>query len=97
MSSKKIYLNGILITIISALIIYYLALPPLNLTSPALWSYLLFIAIIFFVTTSFSSLFNNFQTKTIKKMGIIPSLIIVVFLLISLLNFALSPLFKSTL
>lgn len=97
MASKKIYLKGILITIITSFIVYYLALPPLNLTSPAFWLYLCFTGVVFFVTTSFSSLFNNFKPKTIKKIGIIPSITIVVFLLISLLNFALSPLFKSKL
>lgn len=96
---KKNYLFSSIITIVSALILYYLFLPPLNLTSPGFWIYLFVLVLIFFIT----SIPGNFQLRgsiiVIDKMPRLPKYFLIgsfgVIFIILIINFILSPIFNS--
>lgn len=99
MSKNKILSIRILATFIFAAILYYIFLPPINLTSIEFYIYLLFVIGIFYFT-NFVKMFNITQIfssrkNNLYKVGIIPLCIIGVFLLIMIINFFLSPIFRS--
>ena len=99
MDRYKIISIRLIITIIFSLLFYYIYLPPINLTSMDFYVYLVFIVGVFYIT-SFIKLINPieiFKGSHIKtfKFGIVPMGIISVFVVIFLINFFLSPIFRA--
>ena len=98
---NKILIFRIILTILFAFLFFYVFLPPINITSPEFWGYLLFITIVYFMTSilnmiNFSGVFVNINVRNdLKKITIIPMVIFGVFVLILILNFCLSPVFRS--
>ena len=91
----KKFLVAILSTIIFTLIVFYITLPPLNISSFAFWVFLFFIISFFFITYEISKyafdkikIEGNF--KGYKKYGIYS-----IFFLIIIINFFFSPFFQS--
>lgn len=87
---------NIIITMVSALIIYFFFLPALNLSSIGFWIYIVIIIGIFTVL----SLIPNFDSKgrivgNVKSISICGMAIVIIFVGIFLINFILSPLFSS--
>lgn len=98
MLKNKMFFIRIVITLILSLILYYVSLPPFNFTSIAFYIYLLFVIGIFYLTKlvsifSITEIFGN--TKRLEKIGFAPLIIISAFLLIVIINFFLSPVFRS--
>lgn len=98
--NKRNIIN-IIITIIFTSLAYYIFLPPINLSSPQFWTFL-FIVYGFYLILSLFSFINFAQSKgsvgTIRlskgfkvMIGIIPMGILLIFLI----NFVLSPIFRS--
>ena len=89
---NKILIIRILITIVLSCLLFYVFLPPLNPTCVEFWIFLLFIILIFAVTAVFKTfdfikIISN--KPNFKTFGIIPIVIV------SLINFFLSPVFRS--
>jgi len=98
MKNKIKYLR-ILITLIFALVIYYLWLPAINLQEPMFYEYLLIVTM-FYVFTSLLTLVDISNVivnikKVPKKFPILFGIIGGVFGLILIINFICSPLFNS--
>ncbi len=98
---KRIFIN-LAITLLIGIILYYFMLPPLNLTAPSFWSFVIILMVIYFIL----SLFKNSNIKVItSKHGIsidgkAPKLIYVIVgivVLIVLVNVIVSPFFNATL
>lgn len=96
---KQIKLSNIIITILFALITYYFALPPINIQSYEFWTYLTMIIGLFCVLQFVTSTGNMIITRRIQKY---PKWIyycaftfIGIFVLIGIVNIAISPLFNS--
>lgn len=92
---------NIIITVVFALIAYYFVLPPINISSPAFWTFM-FIVYGFYLFLSFTSLVGfasgngNINTlKLSKGFKIMLSIIPIGICTILLINFVLSPLFNS--
>ena len=98
MKNKKIL--RILITLLIALILFYITLPAINLNSIDFYLFVLFIIIIYKLTGVISikeELFNKKLTfKRMIKNNIIYIVIIAVFCIIALANVIYSPLFMSS-
>ncbi len=97
---NKVLIIRIVVTITIAFLLFYLLLPPINPTSIDFWLFLLFIIIIYYFTGlfkafDFNQVFQNVNNKNFKKVAIVPIIIISCGLLIVLLNFFLSPVFRS--
>ena len=96
---NKIMIIRIIITVLLSFLLFYIFLPPLNPTSMEFWVFLLFIVGVFFITSvlniiNITHVFKNISSNALKA-GIIPMLIASVFVIIMLLNFFLSPVFKA--
>ena len=96
---NKILIIRIIITLFLSFLLFYIFLPPLNPTSIEFWVFLLFIVGVFFITSALNlinitQVFRNISSSALKT-GIIPMLIAGVFVLIMLLNFFLSPVFRA--
>ena len=94
---KKNIIN-LIITVVLALGLYYLFLPPINLSSPAFWIYLLFIALIylFLNLSNVEIVFNRLVFKNnVKVLVYIVSGCLLVFVGIMIVNFIVCPLFNS--
>ena len=98
MKRKRTIIN-IIITLLFALVLFYFFLPPLNISSPDFWTYVVFIIIVYI----FISLVGALEIKTGKYRGMaIPNgfkyLIIgtsIIFALILIVNLVISPIFNS--
>ncbi len=95
-------LRSIIITLIIALITYYFTLPPINITSPAFWSFLIFICIIYIVLYSSTIILNPIKIikhpnkfKFPKHISIILGTILVIVVGIFITNIFLSPIFQA--
>lgn len=98
---KKKNIINIIITVIFAFLIYYLFLPPLNITAPSFWTFafivfalylfLSFISVGAFVTSNKHITTFKFSKSYKIMIAIIPCGIV----LILIVNFILSPLFNS--
>ena len=96
---KKIIIN-ILITLLIGLVIYYFMLPPINITAPEFWTFIIALLGIYFILSSFSIITKTTFLKgkinaTSFKVNKISYVIISIFLIIILVNFIGSPLFMS--
>lgn len=95
---KKNIIFNLVITIVIALILYYLFLPALNLTSPGFWLYLFSLIFVYFVLNLCNSeikhnriiFANNFKVPLYLFLG---SLLVVVGIVV--INFVVSPIFNS--
>jgi hypothetical protein len=92
----------IFLTLIFTAIIYYFLLPPLNLSSPLFWFFILmivsiylFISICTIPVDSISKLINYIHHKEYKTCIILFSSIFVIALLILIIDFINTPIFKS--
>lgn len=98
MTKNKTLFIRILITIVFTLLLYYIYLPPFNLTSMDFYIFLLFIVGAFYLT-KLVSVFNVTEIlrsrKKISYITLVPLIIIGVFILIFIINFFLSPIFRS--
>ena len=98
MSKNKILFLRILITIVFTLLLYYIYLPPFNFTSIDFYVFLLFIVGAFYLT-KLVSVFNVTEIlrnrKKLSYITIVPLIIVSVFFLIIIINFFLSPVFRS--
>ena len=101
MKFNKKHLISILITLVIALLLFYIFLPPLNVHTMDFWMFIIFLYIIYLVLDYFIVVGHevskgNFAsikfTKSNKIMvGVIPGIIV----LILVVNFILSPIFSS--
>lgn len=99
---NKIYYINIGITLLLAMLLYYLVLPPLNWHSPDFWTFVLFIYLIYiglnflsFVKCAFK--LGDIKTIKVSKNFKIMLLVIPGFVVLFLIiNFILSPLFNSS-
>lgn len=102
MSKNKVLMIRIMITLLLTGLLYYIFLPPINITSMDFWVFLLYIVGIFYITSflnvvNITEIFTSRKTfsSRIIKAGIIPICIAGILVLITLTNFVLSPLFRS--
>ena len=92
---------NIVITLVASLIIFYLFLPPLNISAPAFWTFVfvvfgIYLFLSFVNLVDFASGHGNISTlKLSLPFKIMLSIIPVGIILIMLVNFVLSPLFNS--
>lgn len=96
---KKNLFVSLLITVVVAFILYYFWLPPLNVTSISFWIYLAVLLLLYAILSGLQSLDFIFTRKInhLEKVSLIlVSAIGVIFTLIILINFILSPLFQSS-
>ena len=97
--NKKVFIN-ILLTLVLGVILYYFMLPPLNLTAPAFYVFVVFLVIIYFVlslVTMFKPKIRVINNK-FEYEGKFPKIILVIpvmILIIMVVNLALSPIFNS--
>ena len=91
----KKFLVSILSTIVFALIVFYITLPPLNISSFAFWVFLFFVLSFFFVTYEISKYIFDKITITGDFKGYKKYSIYGVFFLIIIINFFFSPFFQS--
>lgn len=92
-------IKALIITFIVANILFYIWLPPINITSMGFWSYLFVVYYVFIVSKNFSALFTTKVTprKTIQidKTLITYALPFMIIFLIFVVNFICSPVFNS--
>lgn len=97
---KKTTIIRILITIVLAALMYYFFLPPINLSSPAFWVFIIYIAVIYALTSIIN--LKDMPTNVIRRFSkkrtykdylflLIPGVI----LIILAINFFNSPLFMA--
>lgn len=90
-------LVSLLITLILGGIIYYIALPPLNIHCMSFWFFVMFLLICFFIVKEIDNLKNvkiNLRKKKIRKFSVI-AFCGLIFAIIIILNVIYSPLFMS--
>ena len=83
--NKRFFIN-VLITLILGIIIYYFMLPPINVTAPSFWSYVIILIVIYFILSCFSLLDRNIlflnnkhvNLKTTKSIYIVGIIIILI-------------------
>jgi len=98
---NKTIIFRIIFTALLAFLFFYVTLPPINITSMDFWFYLLFVVIIYFGSgiinvINFNNVFTNINIKkSMVKTALVPSIIFGIFALIFVLNFILSPVFRS--
>lgn len=96
----KKHIIKILITIVFAFILYYFALPPLNLTAPSFWVFVLLVGIFYLLlysTAKFSRTLLQIKPDFKKNKNlIVVACILLSFGLIILINLFNSPLFKAS-
>ena len=88
-------IKALLITLVIANILFYLWLPPLNITAIEFWVFLFFNYYIFYVIKNFTDLFTKNGKSLIGKNIILFALPFGVAALIFIVNFILSPVFNS--
>ena len=101
MKNNKILLIRIILTLVFAMITYYLFLPPINIHSFGFWAYIIALIIVYKITNVFkllnfkySNITNIFHNRNIE----FPKSIIAIFVIIGgtiIANFIASPLFNS--
>lgn len=97
---KKTTIHRFLITIIATLILYYFFLPPINLTTPDFWMFIVIIFIIYIMTSIIAikelpnTIIRKLGQKKSKKEYLILILPAVILLILSI-NFFNSPLFMA--
>ena len=95
---KKDFIVKLVITIVLALGLYYVFLPPINLSSPAFWVYLLFLVLIY-VFLNLSSIDFKYNRLVFKNNIKVPFYLLgfslLVFVGILIVNFIVSPVFNS--
>lgn len=89
-------LSSLIITLIIGAILYFVMLPPINITSISFWVFVLMVLFIFLIV-SLSSNINIFkiQRKDYQRLGRVASILVIIPVIIVLVNFVLSPLFHS--
>lgn len=97
---NKILIIRIVLTLVIALFLYYFMLPPINLTSPTFWTYAFIIAIIFIFSgaaklVDLKNIITSKNNKKFMSLGIGILGIVGIGVLITIINFILSPLFIS--
>lgn len=97
---NKILIIRVVLTLVVALFLYYFMLPPINLTSPIFWTYAFIITMVYIFSgaAKLVDLKNIITSKSNKKfmpLGIGILGIVGIGLLITVINFILSPLFIS--
>lgn len=96
---KKTNIFRILITLIIGLILYYLVLPPINLSSILFWFYLFLLGIVYLMTSILGimelpqKIIRKFKRDEDSKKVWLYFLAPIIFVLILVINFACSPLF----
>ncbi len=92
----KIKKLRIIVPIIFAIILYYVMLPPLNLSCPNFWLYLMLVACSYvFITTVTIVDFQSRKINTPKSAGIVIGIGGGILLIIIMINLIISPLFIS--
>ena len=94
----KSSVKAAIITLIVANILFYIWLPPINLTSMNFWTFVFVIYYVFIISKNFSSLFDTkvrTQSLRIDKNFILYLLPFAMFFLIFVINFICSPVFNS--
>lgn len=92
---KKRNILSIIITLVVGLIIYFIQLPPLNITSMEFWSFILLILAVYLFLNTVSRIDRRGINFEFKKSKVIILILILIPALIFLTNFVLSPLFNS--
>ena len=97
---KKSKIGVLLLSIIFILLMYYFLLPPLNLSSPEFWSFMLLIFIIVVIDYSVINGINMISKRRIRLSDFKPYKVFLIILfgtfsLIAIINFISSPLFNA--
>lgn len=97
---KKSKIGVLLLSIIFILLMYYFLLPPLNLSSPEFWSFMLLIFIIVVIDYSVINGINMISKRRIRLSDLKPYKVFLIILfgtfsLIAIINFISSPLFNA--
>ena len=93
---KKRNLISLLITVIVGMIIYFVVLPPINITSIAFWVYILLMFAIYLFFNTVSNIDQNGINFDFKKSRIIIVVLVSIPFLIIITNFILSPIFNAS-
>lgn len=101
MKEKKFWIIRIVLVLILVFAEYYFLLPPLNLSSPAFWTFLLVVIATYYVTSllqllDFKSAIFNLKLPHQKKNYYFPMVFIGVILLIIIVNVINSPIFSAS-
>lgn len=87
---------SIIITLVIGMIIYYFALPAINIHSLGFWLYILTLIIIFFIIVLITSIDERGNViKSIKLIGMLGTTLIVLVFGLIIVDFVLSPIFNS--
>ena len=98
---NKITTIRIIITMLLAVFFYYFWLPPINLSSPSFWAYVIFIALIYIFSATAKLLnlkdliLSRDKRHKFLTLGISVLSICGLIILMTLINFLLSPIFNS--
>lgn len=96
---KRNIILSTIITLIVAFLYFYLFLPPINVTSLQFWFYIAFLLFVFAVSSGVQSarfIFTRKVNRLEKLSGILLGIIGLIFVLIVVINFVMSPLFQSS-
>ena len=97
MNIRKNYIISTIITLVGALILFYMMLPPLNPTSPSFWVFLMGVLILYAICSFILAININGRLERIPK---IPSYLAlgagICIVIIIVVNIACSPLFQAS-
>ena len=100
---KKKIIFSILIEIIVMSLYYYIVLPPINITSPDFWSFVIFFLVSLLIIITLNNLTGGIKSIFTKKritdyskgMIVLIGLILIIVFGMSVVNFFCSPLFNA--
>ena len=92
---KKRSIISLLITLIIGVIVYFVQLPPINITSISFWSYVMLMLAIYLFLNTVSRIDRKGINFDFKKSKIIVIVLIAIPVLTLLTNFVLSPIFNA--
>lgn len=96
---NKRFLINLLITLIFGLVIYYFMLPPINITSPLFWTFIVILLMFYFFLSCFSIFDKNIFLGKNKHLDLKISksiyLVLIIGVLIFLVNIICSPMFNA--
>ncbi len=93
---KKRSIISLIITLVIGVIIYFVQLPPINITSISFWSYVMFMLAIYLFLNTVSRIDSKGINFDFKKSKIIIIILVTIPLAILLTNFVLSPVFNAS-
>ncbi|MEG2028823.1 MAG: hypothetical protein RR050_02960 [Bacilli bacterium] len=98
---KKTTIFRLIITLLITMLLYYVMLPAINLSSSVFWLFLILVIIIYYMTSIIAlrelpqTIIRKFNNPNELKKGLLVLIIPGIFLLITLINFINSPFFTA--